>query len=156
MAPTILRAGTKVNVIPSAAECDVDCRAVPGQTRDDVLREVRAVVGDEIEIEFRSQIVSKGVEQPDATTSEVWRLMERHLRDRVPDGLLLPFLHTVGTDGRFQVRLGTQMFGFTPALAPIEEYDRIHGHDERVAVSDLEFGVRMLYDITKEYCGART
>jgi acetylornithine deacetylase/succinyl-diaminopimelate desuccinylase-like protein len=68
--------------------------------------------------------------------------------------VLLPFLHTVGTDGRFQVKLGTQIYGFTPALSPLAEYDRIHGHDERIAVSDIEFGVRVLYDVVKEYCAS--
>ncbi|MBI5876032.1 MAG: M20/M25/M40 family metallo-hydrolase [Chloroflexi bacterium] len=154
MAPTILSAGTKVNVIPSLAECHVDCRAVPGQTREDVRREVQAVVGDEIEIEFRSEIQSKGVEQVEATQSELWKLMDKHMQAAASDAVLLPFLHTVGTDGRFQVKLGTQIFGFTPALSPITEYDRIHGHDERVAISDLEFGVKVLYNVTKEFCGA--
>ena len=50
--------------------------------------------------------------------------------------------------------LGTQIYGFTPALSPLAEYDRIHGHDERIAVSDIEFGVRVLYDVVKEYCAS--
>ena len=152
MAPTMLNAGTKINVIPSVAECVVDCRAVPGQSHADVEREVRAVIGDECEIEFGREIVSTGVEQPNVTETELWKLFEKHVQSRVPGGVLLPFLHTVGTDGRFQVKLGTEIFGFTPALSPIEEYDRIHGHDERVAVSDLEFGVRVLYDVVKDFC----
>jgi acetylornithine deacetylase/succinyl-diaminopimelate desuccinylase-like protein len=141
-------------VIPSAAECYVDCRAVPGQTHEDVVREVRSVIGDEIEIEFRSEIVSAGVEQVEATQSELWALMDKHMQAGASDAVLLPFLHTVGTDGRFQVKLGTQIFGFTPALSPIDEYDRIHGHDERVAISDLEFGVKVLYGVVKDFCGA--
>ena len=152
MAPTTLKAGSKINVIPSVAECGIDCRAVPGQSHDDVEREVRAVIGDDFEIDFRTVILSSGVEQPDVTDGELWKLFEKHVQARVPDGVLLPFLHTVGTDGRFQVKLGTEIFGFTPALSPMIEYDRIHGHDERVAISDLEFGVRVLYDVVKDYC----
>ena len=30
--PTLLRAGTKINVIPAEAECQVDCRILPGTT----------------------------------------------------------------------------------------------------------------------------
>ena len=155
MAPTVLKAGTKINVIPSVAECGIDCRAVPGQTHSDVELEVRAVIGDEFEIEFRGEITSNGVEQPDITDTDLWKLFERHLQARVPEGVLLPFLHTVGTDGRFQVKLGTQIYGYTPALSPIVEYDRIHGHDERVAISDLEFGVRVLYDVVRDYCATQ-
>src|SRR5262249_26370777 len=107
MAPTILHAGTKINVIPSTAECGVDCRAVPGQTRADIVREVRAVIGDEIEIDFRSEISSAGTEQPDITQTELWQLFAKHMKAHVPHAVMLPFLHTVGTDGRFQVQLGT-------------------------------------------------
>lgn len=154
MSPNLLKAGTKINVIPAEAECYIDCRKVPSQSRNDVLRELRAVVGDDIEVEFHGEIDSTGVEQSDATQNELWRIMEKHIQARVPDSVLLPFLHTVGTDGRFQVNLGTKVYGFTPALSPMAEYDRIHGHDERIAMSDIEFGVQVLYDVVKEYCAA--
>src|SRR5205814_8665949 len=132
-------------------QCVVDCRIVPGQTREDVLREVRSIIGDDYAIEFRSAIASRGVEQAAASQSELWRLMDKWMRKH-GDGAVVPFLMTGGTDARFQIKLGTQMFGFTPSLAPIEEYDRIHAHDERVATRELEFGVRVLYDVVKEYC----
>jgi len=132
----------------------IDCRKVPGQTRDEVVRELRTVIGDDpdLELDFRSPIDSAGVEQLDATQNRLWHLMAKHVQKHVPDGVLLPFLHTVGTDGRFQVQLSTKIYGFTPALSPMAEYDRIHGHDERIALSDVEFGVKVLYDVVKEYC----
>ena len=40
--PTILQASDAVNVIPSHASVEVDCRILPGQTGDDVRREVDA------------------------------------------------------------------------------------------------------------------
>ncbi|OGO61382.1 MAG: hypothetical protein A2029_08340, partial [Chloroflexi bacterium RBG_19FT_COMBO_47_9] len=40
ISPTLLHAGSKVNVIPSVAEADIDCRLVPGQTPEDVKREI--------------------------------------------------------------------------------------------------------------------
>lgn len=154
MAPTVLNAGTKINVIPSVAECTIDCRAVPGQTHEQIEREVRAVIGDELEIEFRRDIISEGVEQVSVTESELWRLVEKHMQAHVPNAVMLATLSTWATDARFQVKLGTQMLGIAPALSPISEYDRIHGHDERIALSDIEFGTRVLYDVVKEYCGA--
>src|SRR5262249_1447254 len=49
--PTGLHAGSSPNVHPEIAECVVDGRTLPGQTRDDLLREVRAIVGPDIELE---------------------------------------------------------------------------------------------------------
>ena len=50
--PTILHAaGTRINVIPSEAVAEVDCRVVPGVTEEETVRELRAAVGDAAEIE---------------------------------------------------------------------------------------------------------
>ena len=48
---TMLEAGSKVNVIPSSAEVALDCRLVPGQTPEDVMREIKAITGDGVELE---------------------------------------------------------------------------------------------------------
>ena len=49
--PTVLRAGNKTNVIPGFAEAEIDGRILPGQTQDDFLRELRDVLGADIELE---------------------------------------------------------------------------------------------------------
>src|SRR5204863_4552920 len=49
-APTVLRAGGKTNVIPGEAEAEVDGRTVPGQTAADLVREIQAIVGHDIEV----------------------------------------------------------------------------------------------------------
>ena len=43
--PTVVRAGSKTNVIPGVAEVEIDGRTLPGQTDADLLRELRAVLG---------------------------------------------------------------------------------------------------------------
>ena len=50
--PTILRAGSKVNVIPGFAEAEIDGRTLPGQTEADFLRELGAVLGPEVSLEI--------------------------------------------------------------------------------------------------------
>jgi acetylornithine deacetylase/succinyl-diaminopimelate desuccinylase-like protein len=52
VSPTVLRAGTKTNVIPGEATAEVDGRLIPGQTYDDLMREMRPYIGDEIQVEF--------------------------------------------------------------------------------------------------------
>ncbi|HSQ18282.1 MAG TPA: M20/M25/M40 family metallo-hydrolase, partial [Anaerolineales bacterium] len=51
---TMLEAGSKVNVIPSSAEVALDCRLVPGQNPEDVMREIKAITGDKVELEVIS------------------------------------------------------------------------------------------------------
>ena len=44
--PTILQAGSALNVIPSEATAQLDCRIVPGQTVTTLTNELRARIGD--------------------------------------------------------------------------------------------------------------
>lgn len=151
IAPTILKAGTKTNVIPSVAECEIDCRVVPGQHAADVEREVRAVLGDTVELEFRSD--NTGIEA--SPSSPLFDLIVTTMKRYAPDATTLPFLVTGGTDSRFNARLGTKLYGFCPNRTRADEVDTlIHAHNERVAVSELEYGVRALYDIVHDFCAA--
>ncbi|MDQ3439424.1 MAG: peptidase dimerization domain-containing protein, partial [Planctomycetota bacterium] len=52
VSPTILHAGSQINVIPSSAEAHCDGRILPGHTRESFLRELHDVFGDDAEIEF--------------------------------------------------------------------------------------------------------
>ena len=46
IAPTVLRAGQAINVLPSSAYLELDIRPLPGQTDDDVDAELRDALGD--------------------------------------------------------------------------------------------------------------
>ena len=49
---TIVRGGEKINVIPAEVELELDGRALPGYGPDDLIAEVRALVGDDLELEL--------------------------------------------------------------------------------------------------------
>jgi acetylornithine deacetylase/succinyl-diaminopimelate desuccinylase-like protein len=49
---TIVRGGEKVNVIPSEVVVDMDGRLLPGYSPEDLIAEIRQLVGDGVELEF--------------------------------------------------------------------------------------------------------
>ena len=49
VSPTIVHGGDKINVIPSDIELQLDGRILPGQTPDDLIRELHDLVGNDIE-----------------------------------------------------------------------------------------------------------
>jgi len=51
-AATVVRAGNKTNVIPGVAEFEIDGRTLPGQTDEDLIRELRAILGPDVELEI--------------------------------------------------------------------------------------------------------
>jgi acetylornithine deacetylase/succinyl-diaminopimelate desuccinylase-like protein len=151
--PTGLRGGYKTNVIPSHAEVTLDCRTLPGYTPVDFLNEVRAVLGDDAShLDFEIDSSGEAVEFPIDTP--LFKLIGKTIRQNDPQGIPVPYMLTGATDAKHVARLGTVCYGFSPMqFAPsMSFFDLVHGHDERVAVSALAWGVRVLYEVVNEFC----
>jgi acetylornithine deacetylase/succinyl-diaminopimelate desuccinylase-like protein len=148
--PTRLQAGLKTNVIPSQAEAELDCRLLPGQMPEDAVREIRAIVGSRVTLDPLK--VSPGVEFP--SDSKLMRLLQRTLMAHDPAALPVPYIVAAATDARQYARLGTTVYGFTPGQLPegMHVMRLIHGHDERIPVASLHFGVRVLWDVVRAFC----
>lgn len=147
---TIVSGGLKINVIPSEVRLHLDGRLLPGFGPEDMVREVRAVVGPDPEIE----VVLVGPAQPEVDLSqfELFASVLRHAdRGCVP----IPSLVTGGTDARHFARLGIRTYGFLPLNMPSDfnSSATIHSADERVPVSALEFGAECVYEAVMRYRG---
>jgi acetylornithine deacetylase/succinyl-diaminopimelate desuccinylase-like protein len=139
--PTRLQAGYKENVIPSRATATVDCRTLPGE-HESFLDQLRAVVGDDIEVEFVQH-------QPPVQTAFSGALVDAMgaaLLAEDPGARAVPYMLSGGTDAKAFSRLGMRCFGFAPLRLPPElNFSALfHGIDERVPVEGLRFGVRVL------------
>ncbi len=148
--PTMLSAGSKINVIPSIAEARCDARLLPGQTAHDLARELQPVMGKDAEIEFLDETVAIESDFKTPLFSTISRAMARH----APDATLLPYLVVGATDARHVSKLGTRVYGFSPMDGPSAELDRVHGHDERISIDNLVFGTRVLYDVVCDFCSS--
>lgn len=148
--PTILRAGEKVNVVPSEASLEVDGRTLPGQTSEDLLREVRQLLGEgyDFEVLFEMPALSG------SPTDPVLAFMERALRRWDPEAIVAPTMVPGFTDAKHYSRLGARCFGFSPVRIPenFQFLNLMHGHDERIPVDGFLFGLRVLFDLVVALC----
>lgn len=147
--PTMLTAGSRVNVIPSSAEATVDSRVVPGMTREEHLAELRAVLGDDVDIEFKGQApwLESSLDSP------LFAVIESVMAELDPGVPVLPTLCTGGTDAKWVSSLGTKVYGFFPMQYEAGVMDLVHGHDERISISNLAFGTRVLFETVRRFCG---
>lgn len=147
--PTVLRSGKKVNVIPGAGEAEVDVRTLPGTDQGALLEELRGVVGNRAEVE--AVITLPAVEWP--ADAEIVGLMHEALSRADPDGTPVPMMITPGTDAKALTELGIPCYGFAPLrLEPdVPFLSLFHGHDERVPVSALAFGLPVLAEVVARY-----
>ena len=147
---TIVSGGLKINVIPSEVQVQLDGRLLPGFGPEDMIRELRAVVGPDPELEV--QLV--GPAQPEIDLSQL-ELFASVLRDADPGCVPLPYLVTGGTDARHFAKLGIRTYGFLPLNNPSDFNGSatIHAADERVPVSALEFGAQCVFEAVMRYRG---
>jgi acetylornithine deacetylase/succinyl-diaminopimelate desuccinylase-like protein len=139
---TIVRGGDKINVVPSTIELELDGRALPGFTPDQLITEVQALVGRDIELELVRH--DPGPAEPDLGLFDT---LAGVLRELDPDGIPIPLLQIGVTDGRFFSRAGVQTYGFLPMrLPPDFQFAKlIHAADERIPVDALEFGAEAVW-----------
>ena len=147
--PTVLRAGKKVNVIPGSAEAEVDVRTLPGTDQGELLRHLQDVVGPNAVVE---PVVSlPAVEWP--ADAEIVTLMHEAIRGADPEATSVPMMITPGTDAKALAELGIPCYGFAPLrLEPdVPFLSLFHGHDERVPVSALAFGLPVLAEVVSRF-----
>jgi acetylornithine deacetylase/succinyl-diaminopimelate desuccinylase-like protein len=153
VSPNQITAGHKVNVIPSEAEARLDGRMLPGFNVDSFLSEVRSRLGPGIQIDVEQ--TSPPLEVP--VDTPLFKTIEQQLNRSDPGAIVLPYMLTGATDAKLFARLGTRCYGFAPMkIDPGMAFDGlIHGHDERIAISTLAFGVRVLYETVRDFCLAQ-
>ena len=141
VSPTIVHGGDKINVIPSEIELQLDGRLLPGFAPDDLIGELRQLVGDRVEFEVIRH--DPGPPDPDLSFYEP---LAQILRELDPEGVPVPMLQAGVTDARFLSLAGIQTYGYLPLALPenFEAFPLIHNADERVPVDALAFGVEAI------------
>ncbi|MFJ2155161.1 M20/M25/M40 family metallo-hydrolase [Streptomyces sp. NPDC087856] len=139
--PTMLNAGYKVNVIPGEAVAFVDGRYLPGG-EDEFRTTLDRLTGPDVDWEFHHR--EAALQSP--LDSPAYAQMRAAVEEFAPEGHVVPYCMSGGTDAKQFSRLGITGYGFAPLKLP-EGFDYqalFHGVDERVPVEALHFGVRVL------------
>ena len=142
LAPTMIEASRKRNVIPGSCVIEVDCRLLPGQTPAEMEALLRAGLPGDWELEWIEAEIVGGTRSP--IGGPVWDALAAWVERVEPGARLAPIVGAGFTDSHYvRKELGTAMYGFFPLKAMETELAArlIHSADERIAVDDLELGV---------------
>jgi acetylornithine deacetylase/succinyl-diaminopimelate desuccinylase-like protein len=139
--PTMLAAGYKVNVVPQAASAQIDGRFLPGY-EDEFFAELDGLLGPAVRRDF----VNHKTALETTFDGDLCDAMAQALLRADPEGTVVPYCLSGGTDAKSFSRLGIRCFGFTPLQLPpdLDFAGMFHGVDERVPVEALEFGTQVL------------
>ena len=154
--PTRISASEKVNVIPSRAELKVDCRVPPGLGEEEVLADIRDVLGPPGEgwqVEFSERVV--GNRSPIA--GELMDTISSWVAERDPGARTVPVVLPGFTDSRhFRLAFPDCVaYGFFPHRhqSMLESAPLVHGADERIDIRDLAFATDLYRDLARVILG---
>ena len=160
IAPVLLNAGFRGNVIPGSAQATVNVRLIPGTPIASIVAELKSVVNDSlIEIATVAPATATGATAtPSATpatparpipesptSSELYQALEREAIVQFPGVKVTPYLFQAGTDAGAWRSRGIPVFGIYPYAITADELTRMHGNDERVSIESLRQGTEMIY-----------
>jgi acetylornithine deacetylase/succinyl-diaminopimelate desuccinylase-like protein len=151
IAVTWIRSGVgdppKQNVIPSVAEAGLDCRVLPGTTRDQWLAEVKRRLGDP---NLKIEVVNEGDDAPITTTDSVlYRSLESAIKQRHPDATITPIVIPYTSDSNAFRPKGVKSYGIFPAVLPADVVSQMHGDAERVPLAGVREAADVFFDAVR-------
>jgi acetylornithine deacetylase/succinyl-diaminopimelate desuccinylase-like protein len=147
--PNMIHAGKKVNVIPGSGEAQIDVRTLPGTDQEALLAEMQATVGALARVE--SVMALPAIEA--AADAPIVDLMREALAAADPEASAAPMMITPGTDAKAMATLGIPTYGFAPLrlASDVPFLSLFHGHDERVPVDAIRFGLPVLHEVVSRF-----
>ena len=154
---TTLRSGVgdppKVNVIPSRSEAMLDCRLLPGQSPEEFLARLRSLAGDP---RVRLEVIRTAEAAPASPwDTPLFRAMERVLLRQSDTAVVTPIIVPYGTDGSKFRAHGVTVYGFIPMVVDLDVLSSMHSDQEQIPAAEFRRGLRVLYDILREFTGSR-
>jgi len=145
---TVLHGGNKINVIPGRVSVELDGRLLPGYKPDDMIAELRQIIGPDVELEVLRY--DPGPAEPNMGLFDKFVDI---LTQFDPKGIPVPLLLSAVSDARFFSKLGIQTYGFLPMQLP-QDFNfsqTIHAADERIPIEALDFGANAIFEVLNRF-----
>jgi acetylornithine deacetylase/succinyl-diaminopimelate desuccinylase-like protein len=153
IAPTMLSAGVRNNVIPSEARANLNIRLLPGNTINALLADLTKLVNDP-QIRFEVEPDAGLAAPPSSLESELYNTISKVASQDFGGAPVLPFQSTGATDSA-QLRLhNVQAYGLEPFPMSEADFARMHGDDERILLTSFDKGVAVLTHIVSDFVSA--
>jgi carboxypeptidase PM20D1 len=146
---TQISGGVKENVLASSARGVINFRIRPGDTVAGVLDHVRRTVADP-RVHVRPLGPGREPVPPAPTAAPGFQLLLRALRQVAPDFLAAPSLMLGATDSRHYRELTENIYRFVPIVLTSEDLGRLHGTNERIALTDYARCIRFYAELLKQ------
>ena len=153
---TRLEGGHANNALPQRAQANINCRILPGHSKEEVRQELIHVLSDDA-IAVRYVANDGAVSDtapaqrslaPSPLLPAVLEPLERTVAEIWPGLPVIPFMNAGATDGIYTRAAGLPTFGVA-GIAVDRDDMHAHGRDERVRVASFDTGNEFFYRYLK-------
>jgi acetylornithine deacetylase/succinyl-diaminopimelate desuccinylase-like protein len=153
---TRLDAGHANNALPQSARANVNCRILPGHSREEVRQDLIKLFADpKINVSYVNNSGRVLDSAPDAKAlppvelrPEVMAPLEKIAATMWPGAPVVPTMSTGATDGVYTNAAGMPTYGVSGIAIDMDDV-RAHGRDERVPVKSFDEGLEFYYRYLK-------
>lgn len=145
IAPTILKAGVRINVIPGEAEARVNCRMLPQTDPQEFKKAISDLLTDKnVSVTFPDNGDPPfSFSPPSGAFFDAYaKVVHKHFGPSVP---LIPMQGTGSTDSKYLLAKGIAAYGVSAMVDAEPNHD--HGNDESISLEGYQGNLKILYDL---------
>lgn len=146
IAPTILQAGVKDNVIPASASATINFRLLPGTSIYAVFKHVKTAINDDRVQLIKQDAFAEEASAVTTTQSSGFKHLEKAVVENYPGTLIAPYLTVGATDSRQMTGISNCILRFLP----VTDLEGMHGLNEKVGVEEYKQAIGFYYRLMKD------
>lgn len=138
-AVTVIRGGTKENVLPDSAEAYINHRVHPLQTIEEIIEMDKRTIDDAtISVEAYGHRKESSPVAPYGDDAYGYQLIKHSVLQIYPNTVIVPSTFSAATDSHWYTGLTDSIYKFSAIAIHSDEMNRFHGHDERLSLENYE------------------
>ncbi len=150
---TLLSGGHASNALPQTAQANVNCRILPGHSREEVRQDLVRIFADpKVSVEYVNPATGKTSPEapetkalpPPPVRQDVMQPLRQVAGEMWPGVPVIPEMETGASDSIYTMAAGIPSYGISGAAIDSDDV-RAHGKDERLRVSSFYDGVEFYY-----------
>lgn len=150
VAPTMLRAGIRPNVIPSEARGVVNVRLLPGNQLTPLLAKLQQIINDPA-IQLEPELPLSETAPSSSLTSDFYTTIIHASGETFPGRPVVPLMSTFFTDSAPLRMRNVQAYGVLPFPLTDDDLSRFHADNERIPLDSFQKGIEFLYAIVSDF-----
>lgn len=147
IAPTIMNAGEKENILPETAEATINIRVMPGDTLDALKKQMDEIIDDsKVEVTLQGDESSK----VSTTTSKGFKVIQQAAINTNKEVIVAPYMMIGASDAKHYNKVADNAYRYLPVEMEEDGLERMHGTNERIKKDAYIKVIKFYVDLMKQ------